>query len=138
MAVAASGLCRVTVCGAPRTRIDLALPEEVPLAELVPTLLRYAGEDMIDAGSAHGGWALSRLGAPPLDTGRSCVQLEIRDGEQLHFTPRGRRHRRRRFSTTWWTRSPPPRTVAAAAGMPARAVSSGWSLVRPDCCSPPR
>ncbi|GAA1699449.1 type VII secretion integral membrane protein EccD [Fodinicola feengrottensis] len=87
MAVAASGLCRVTVV-APRTRIDLALPEEVPLAELVPTLLRYAGEDMIDAGSAHGGWALSRLGAPPLDTGRSCVQLEIRDGEQLHFTPR--------------------------------------------------
>ncbi|WP_222854208.1 type VII secretion integral membrane protein EccD [Fodinicola acaciae] len=87
MPSAGAGLCRVTVV-APKTRIDLALPEDVPLAELVPTLLRYAGEEMAESGWANGGWALSRLGAAPLDTGRSCVQLEIRDGEQLHFTPR--------------------------------------------------
>jgi type VII secretion integral membrane protein EccD len=49
--------------------------------------LRYAGEDLADSGAAHGGWALARLGAPPLDTSRTCAQLELRDGEQLHFRP---------------------------------------------------
>ena len=83
---AGTGLCRVTVV-APRTRVDLALPEDVPLADLLPTILRYAGEDLAGTGAEHGGWALARLGAAPLDTSRTCGQLEIRDGEQLHFRP---------------------------------------------------
>ncbi|HEV7824386.1 MAG TPA: type VII secretion integral membrane protein EccD [Mycobacteriales bacterium] len=72
---------------APKTRVDLALPEDIPLADLVPTILRYAGEDLADTGAEHGGWSLARLGAAPLDTSRTCGQLEIRDGEQLHFRP---------------------------------------------------
>ncbi|MEU5670390.1 EsaB/YukD family protein, partial [Micromonospora sp. NPDC047753] len=44
---ATGGLSRITIV-APRTRMDLALPSDVPLADLLPTLLRYAGEDMAD------------------------------------------------------------------------------------------
>ncbi|WP_243706388.1 type VII secretion integral membrane protein EccD [Micromonospora sp. KC721] len=84
---ATGGLSRVTVV-APRTRMDLALPSDVPLADLLPTLLRYAGEDLADEGVRHGGWALSRLGGPPLDGGRTATQLGVRDGEVLYFNPR--------------------------------------------------
>lgn len=81
------GLSRVTIV-APDTRMDLALPSDIPLADLLPTLLFHAGAHLADDGVAHGGWALSRLGGAPLDTGRSPAQLEIRDGEILFLTPR--------------------------------------------------
>ncbi|MFX0594077.1 type VII secretion integral membrane protein EccD [Melissospora conviva] len=84
---ATRGLSRVTIV-APRTRMDLALPSDVPLADLLPTLLRHAGEEMADAGTSHGGWSLSRLGGKPLDGGRTAAQHNIRDGELLYFTPR--------------------------------------------------
>ncbi|MEK8108407.1 EsaB/YukD family protein [Micromonospora sp. M12] len=104
---------------APRTRMDLALPSDVPMADLLPTLLRYAGEDMADEGARHGGWALSRLGGAPLDGGRTVAQLGVRDGEVLYFNPRSAAARRS-SSTTWWTRSPPRPTNAPVPGRPAR------------------
>jgi len=73
---------------APRARVDLALPSNVSLASLLPTLLQYAGTDLADDGAAHGGWALSRLGGQLLDTGRTAAQLQVRDGELLYLTPR--------------------------------------------------
>ncbi|MFG1900001.1 type VII secretion integral membrane protein EccD [Micromonospora carbonacea] len=84
---ATGGLSRVTIV-APRTRMDLALPADVPLADLLPTLLRYAGEDLADEGARHGGWSLARLGGQPLDGGRTAAQLGVRDGEVLYFNPR--------------------------------------------------
>lgn len=81
------GLSRVTIV-APGTRMDLALPSDVPLAELLPTLLSHAGEELADDGALHGGWALRRLGGPPLDSARTAAQLDIRDGELLYLTPR--------------------------------------------------
>jgi type VII secretion integral membrane protein EccD len=69
--------------------MDLALPSDVPLADLLPVLLRHAGDDGANE-PAGDGWALSRLGGPPLDAGRSPAQLEIRDGELLYLAPRGR------------------------------------------------
>ncbi|MEU5904032.1 type VII secretion integral membrane protein EccD [Micromonospora sp. NPDC047527] len=84
---ATGGLSRITIV-APRTRMDLALPSDVPMADLLPTLLRYAGEDLADEGVRHGGWALSRLGGAPLDGGRTAAQLGVRDGEVLYFNPR--------------------------------------------------
>jgi type VII secretion integral membrane protein EccD len=78
---------RVTIV-APKTRMDLAIPSDVPLADLLPTLLRYAGEELADEGAAKGGWTLRRLGGPTLDNSRTPSQLEIRDGEVLYFTPR--------------------------------------------------
>lgn len=80
-------LSRVTIV-APRTRMDLALPSDVPLADLLPTLLRYAGEDLADQGVTHGGWSLARLGGQPLDGGQTAGQLGVRDGEVLYFNPR--------------------------------------------------
>ncbi|MFI6261796.1 type VII secretion integral membrane protein EccD [Micromonospora sp. NPDC051006] len=84
---ATGGLSRITIV-APRTRMDLALPSDVPLADLLPTLLRYAGEDLADEGVRHGGWSLARLGGQPLDGGRTATQLGVRDGEVLYFNPR--------------------------------------------------
>lgn len=80
-------LSRVTIV-APKTRMDLAIPSDVPLADLLPTLLRYAGEELADEGAVKGGWGLRRLGGPLLDNSRTATQLEIRDGELLYFTPR--------------------------------------------------
>src|SRR5438067_2605348 len=82
-----AGISRVTVV-APTTRVDLALPNDVPLASLLPTLLQYAGDELADEGAAAGGWVLSRLGGKTLDSGRSPAQLGIRDGEVLYFTRR--------------------------------------------------
>lgn len=80
-------LTRVTIVS-PNTRVDLALPSEVPLAELLPTILRHAGEELADEGAAQGGWVLARLGGQPLDAGRSTSQLAVRDGELLYLTMR--------------------------------------------------
>jgi type VII secretion integral membrane protein EccD len=82
-----AGLCRVTII-APRSRIDVALPVDVPVAELLPTLLRHAGQELPDAGLVHGGWALQRLGETPFDTSMSATALAIRDGEMLYLRPR--------------------------------------------------
>src|SRR2546423_5341108 len=65
----ATGLARVTV-NTPRRRLDVALPEQTPLADLLPDLLRHAGEGLPDAGQAHGGWVLRRArGAAPAPRG---------------------------------------------------------------------
>jgi type VII secretion integral membrane protein EccD len=85
---ATTGLCRLTVV-APTTRVDLALPDHVPVADMVPTLLRYAGPELAEDGVDHNGWALARLGGDVLDTARTLGQLGVRDGEQLYLTPRG-------------------------------------------------
>ncbi|GIL31651.1 type VII secretion integral membrane protein EccD [Actinocatenispora comari] len=82
-----AGLTRVTVV-APKTRVDLSIPDDLPLADLLPTLLRYVGEDVARAGVVHGGWALARLGGAPFATDRTPAQLAIKHGEELHFTPR--------------------------------------------------
>lgn len=83
------GPSRVTIV-APTTRMDLALPSEVPLAELLPAVLHHAGDRLADQGATEqNGWTLRRLGGPPLDTGRTAVELDIRDGELLYFTPPG-------------------------------------------------
>lgn len=80
-------LCRVTIV-APRRRIDLSLPADVPLAHMLPTLLRAAGENLADAGLAHSGWALQRLDDAPLDPAQTLSALRVMDGEVLYFRPR--------------------------------------------------
>lgn len=82
-----TGIARVTVV-APYTRVDVALPQTATLAELLPALLRLAGEEVADSGAAHGGWALARVGERPLDTGHTVDALGIRDGDVLHLRPR--------------------------------------------------
>ncbi|MFG2084952.1 MULTISPECIES: type VII secretion integral membrane protein EccD [unclassified Spirillospora] len=84
---ATTELCRVTIV-APRRRVDVSLPADVPLAHMLPTLLRAAGEDLADAGLAHSGWVLQRLDSEPFDAGQTMSALGVRDGEILYFRPR--------------------------------------------------
>ncbi|MEU6352508.1 type VII secretion integral membrane protein EccD, partial [Streptomyces sp. NPDC047072] len=81
-------LCHLTVRGPART-IDLAVPADVPVADLLPTLLRYAGEgsETEEGGLDHGGWVLQRLGERPLDEEGTLKSLDLKDGEVLHLRP---------------------------------------------------
>jgi len=80
------GLARVTV-SAPRRRLDVALPEHAPLAELLPELLRQAGEELANAGTGHGGWVLRRVDGSALDTGTGLGAQGVHDGAVLHLAP---------------------------------------------------
>ena len=84
---ALAGLARATVA-APRRRIDLALPEDVPVAEILPGLLAHAGEELADEGVGHGGWMLRRPDGTPLGHTRTLSSHRVRDGEVLHLVPR--------------------------------------------------
>ncbi|WP_344591267.1 type VII secretion integral membrane protein EccD [Actinomadura vinacea] len=76
---------------APRRRVDLSMPADVPLSYMLPTLLRAAGERLGDAGLAHSGWVLQRLDDPPFDPARDLTALGVRDGELLYLRPRSAR-----------------------------------------------
>src|SRR5690606_40501118 len=74
---------RVTVV-APRTRIDVALPADVAVADLLPLVIEMARETSSDGGSRHGGWVLAKLGeSTPLDPSRTLASLGVMDGELL-------------------------------------------------------
>jgi type VII secretion integral membrane protein EccD len=78
---------RVTVV-APRTRIDVALPADVSVADLLPKLLEMANEVTPDGGARHGGWCLAKLGDSPLDPSRTLGSLGIVDGDMLQLRKR--------------------------------------------------
>ncbi|MEU8375568.1 type VII secretion integral membrane protein EccD [Micromonospora sp. NPDC048894] len=81
-----TGLARVTI-SAPGRRVDVALPEQVPLAELLPEVLRHAGEGLADDGERHGGWVLRRTDGAVLVTAQPLLPQGVRDGEVLHLVP---------------------------------------------------
>lgn len=68
--------------------VDLALPGETPLIDLLPEVLLQLDPDAADHGAEHDGWVLQRLGRPPLDEERTAVELHLLDGETLYFRPR--------------------------------------------------
>ncbi|MGH8880056.1 MAG: EsaB/YukD family protein [Stackebrandtia sp.] len=82
-----TGLTRITV-SAPRRRIDLVLPDHVPVAELLPTVLDYAGEGSADDAEKHGGFDLRRADGKTVTPTQSMAMQQIRDGEVLHLAPR--------------------------------------------------
>ncbi|MEW2499345.1 type VII secretion integral membrane protein EccD [Amycolatopsis sp. CA-161197] len=73
---------------APNTRIDVALPADVAVADLLPMLLEMAKETSPDGGARHGGWALAKLGDAPLDPSRTLASLGVVDGELLQLRKR--------------------------------------------------
>jgi type VII secretion integral membrane protein EccD len=81
-----AGLCRLTV-RAPAATLDLAVPSDIPVADLLPAIVGHAGDDLSEAGLEHGGWALQRIGGPPLDPEGTPQSLELRDGEVLLLRP---------------------------------------------------
>lgn len=87
MATGTTVFSRVTVV-APRTRIDVALPADVAVADLLPMLLDMAREATPDGGVRHGGWCLAKLGDSPLDPARTLASLGVVDGELLQLRRR--------------------------------------------------
>ncbi|MER5602903.1 EsaB/YukD family protein, partial [Streptomyces sp. NPDC002265] len=81
-----AGLCRLTV-RAPARTIDLAVPSDVPVADLLPTVLQYAGEEVEENGLEHDGWVLQRLGGAALDDEATLAALDLKDGEVLYLRP---------------------------------------------------
>lgn len=77
---------RVTVV-APRARMDVGLPLEATMAELVPQLVRMVGAPT-QPGPDSTGWVLSRVGEPPLSPGLTVSAASLRDGELLNLRPR--------------------------------------------------
>jgi type VII secretion integral membrane protein EccD len=82
-----AGLCRLTV-HAPAKAIDLAVPADVPVADLLPAVLGYSGDDLGEAGLEHEGWVLQRLGGAPLDQEATLESLGLRDGDTVYLRPR--------------------------------------------------
>ncbi len=82
--------CRVTVA-APTTRVDLAVPAQVPVAALLPALLRHAGDPAgaggdggsSDGGAVHGGWVLRTVDGTTLDPAVSLDAAGVHDGDLL-------------------------------------------------------
>ncbi|NKQ56333.1 type VII secretion integral membrane protein EccD [Amycolatopsis sp. K13G38] len=87
MATGTTVFSRVTVV-APRTRIDVALPADIAVADLLPMLLDMANEASPDGGARHGGWSLAKLGDSPLDPSRTLASLGVVDGELLQLRRR--------------------------------------------------
>ncbi|MCA2218177.1 type VII secretion integral membrane protein EccD [Jidongwangia harbinensis] len=80
-----ASVVRVTIA-APTRRIDLALPERAPVAEMLPGLLRRAGQTLADD-LPDGGWLLRRADGTPVDAARTLAAQHVRDGEVLHLVP---------------------------------------------------
>jgi type VII secretion integral membrane protein EccD len=79
-------LARVTIV-APKRRLDVALPDNMLVAELLPHLLRHAGDDLGDTGDRQGGWVLRRATGAVLEPTRNLAAQGVRDGELLHLAP---------------------------------------------------
>ncbi|MGW0431714.1 type VII secretion integral membrane protein EccD [Micromonospora sp. NPDC003197] len=79
---------RVTVV-APHSRLDVSLPVQSTVAELLPQLVRLLSVETDRAGGA--GWQLHRLGAPALDSAVTVTGAGLRDGEVLYLSSVDRR-----------------------------------------------
>jgi type VII secretion integral membrane protein EccD len=83
-----SGLARLTI-RAPRRSLDLAIPYQVPLAELLPEVLRRSGEaGELDPGTATGAWVLRRGDGASLRGEAALAHQGVRDGDVLYLVPR--------------------------------------------------
>lgn len=67
---------------------DVALPAEVPLADLLPAILPQFDAEVVEQGAEHEGWVVQRIGEEPLDEDRTLGELNVLDGESLHLRPR--------------------------------------------------
>ncbi|HKE67227.1 MAG TPA: type VII secretion integral membrane protein EccD [Micromonosporaceae bacterium] len=82
MAAARTDLVRVTV-ETPDRRVDVALPDRVPVATLLPALLAAGGDELADRGALHAGWVLRGTTGTPIDTGQGLADQGVRDGDVL-------------------------------------------------------
>jgi type VII secretion integral membrane protein EccD len=139
---------RVTVV-APHTRVDLALPVQATVAEVVLQVVELVGAESDDPAGGAGGWLLSRLDGKPLEPGRSVVSTDIGDGDVLYLTPRSSRLPPALFDDVvdaiakatsnrpdHWTTSTTRRTVLALAGLLAGSGVGGLAVAGPPWGGP--
>ncbi|MFI9719639.1 type VII secretion integral membrane protein EccD [Streptomyces sp. NPDC052396] len=81
---ATTGFCRVTVV-APDSRIDVALPEDIAVADVYPEILRLSGQTQ--PAGAPTGYHLVRRDGTVLDGARSLAAQRVLDGELLSLRP---------------------------------------------------
>lgn len=84
---AGTSLARLTVVS-PKRRVDIALPESIIVAELLPGILRAAGDGAADDAQEHGGWVLRREDGTLIEATRTLAAQDIRDGELLYLGSR--------------------------------------------------
>jgi len=77
---ATRALLRVTVQSEGR-RLDVGVPAQLPLIELMPGFARSLG--VLDHTMTHAGYALQRADGTRLDPGRSAAEQNVVDGELL-------------------------------------------------------
>ncbi len=109
------GFCRVTIV-APDSRIDVALPDDVPVADVQPEILRLARQTAAEG--APVGYHLVRRDGTVLDSARSFAAQRILDGELLTLRP--------------FSESLPPAVFDDVSDAVASAVSRDRSLWRGD------
>ncbi|WP_231607674.1 type VII secretion integral membrane protein EccD [Streptacidiphilus albus] len=84
---AGAALCRLRF-HAPQSVFELAVPADIPLGDLLPTVVGYAGDDLEEQGIEHGGWVLQHLGGAALDEELTPEALGLHDGGELYLRPR--------------------------------------------------
>lgn len=82
-----AGLTRLMVF-APHRRLELAVPNQLPVAYLLPGVLQHAGTELAEDGMAHEGWVLRRGDGSMLEPAASLAAQRVYDGEVLHLAPR--------------------------------------------------
>ncbi|MER6047248.1 type VII secretion integral membrane protein EccD [Streptomyces sp. NPDC001793] len=79
-----TGFRRVAVA-APDSRIDVALPENIPVSDIYPEILRLTGQRQPPG--APTGYYLFRADGSALDSARTLADQRVVDGEMLHLRP---------------------------------------------------
>ncbi|TDD39315.1 type VII secretion integral membrane protein EccD [Saccharopolyspora elongata] len=82
-----SEMCRLIIIG-PSSRVELAVPAHVAIADLMPTVLGHLDPTLATSGMEHGGWVLQRLGEEPLDEDKGTAEAGLYDGDMLYLRPR--------------------------------------------------
>jgi type VII secretion integral membrane protein EccD len=76
---------RVTVVTADRT-VDLALPSALPLADVLPAVMRFASPEHRDTGPTS--WTLARVGSAALPLSQTLAEAGVLDGDVLELRAR--------------------------------------------------
>ncbi|MEW1889552.1 type VII secretion integral membrane protein EccD [Streptomyces sp. NBC_00523] len=82
--LASTGFCRITVV-APDSRIDVALPDDVTVADLLPEILRLTGQETPPG--APPGYHLTRRDNTVLDASHTLGVQRVLDGDVLRLRP---------------------------------------------------
>ncbi|MEV6771355.1 type VII secretion integral membrane protein EccD [Nocardia sp. NPDC051030] len=87
--VRAPDLARVTIL-AKHTQVDMAIPVDVPVALVIPSVVDMVAQHSRTNDFDHDGeqfepheWVLARIGRPPFSNSLSLAEQDVRDGELL-------------------------------------------------------